>query len=205
MKPKVKICGITNIKDALHAVWGGTDVLGFVFYRKSKRYISPQRAKRIIEILPPWVFKVGLFVNENISSVKKIAQRCKLDFIQLHGDENQAYLRKLKGYHTIKAIRVKDKVDFGGLDNLECDLLLFDTYSRFEFGGTGKKFNWNLSKEIRRIRKPYIISGGLNPYNVHKAVKMFRPYAVDVSSGVESRPGKKDEKLIKNFIKNAKK
>ncbi|MBL7197558.1 MAG: phosphoribosylanthranilate isomerase [Candidatus Omnitrophica bacterium] len=205
MKPKVKICGITNIKDALQSVWCGADALGFVFFKKSKRYINPKEAKKIIEILPPWIFKVGLFVNEKIANVRKIAKDCKLDFIQLHGDENQSYLKKLKGLRIIKAIRIKEKIAFRNLDNLACELLLFDAYSKVEFGGTGRKFNWDVNREIKKIRKPYIISGGLTPFNVHQAVKRFLPYAVDVSSGVERRPGKKDERLIKEFIRNVKK
>lgn len=205
MKPKVKICGITNIEDALDAVWRGADALGFVFFKESKRYIGPKRARNIIEILPPWVFKVGLFVNERVSKVKKIAKYCKLDFVQLHGGEDLAYLRNLKGFRLIRAIRLKDKSAFRNLDNLPCELLLFDVYSNKEFGGTGKIFDWSLSKEIKKIKKPYVISGGLTPLNVHKAVKKFSPYAVDVSSGVEKKPGKKDRKLIKEFIKNAKK
>lgn len=204
MKPKVKICGITNIEDALYSVWCRADALGFVFYKKSKRYISPQKAKEIINILPPLVFKVGLFVNESIPSVKKIAKYCNLDFIQLHGDEKQSYLKKLKGLRLIKAIRLKDKFNPRSVDDLECELILFDTYSK-EFGGTGKSFNWGLNKEIRIVKKPYIISGGLNSSNVGKVVDMFLPYAVDVSSGVEEKPGKKDKALIKEFIKNAKK
>ncbi|MBL7197475.1 MAG: phosphoribosylanthranilate isomerase [Candidatus Omnitrophica bacterium] len=206
MKPKVKICGITNIKDALHSVWCGADALGFVFFKESKRYIRPNDAKKIIEILPPWILKVGLFVNDKITNIIKIAKECGLDFIQLHGDENLTYLRKLKGLRLIKAVRINDRKDiFRNLDNLPCELLLFDTYSKKEFGGTGKTFNWNLKREIRRIKKPYIISGGLTPSNVYRAAKNFLPYAVDVSSGVEKRPGKKDKKLIKEFIKNAKK
>lgn len=205
MKPKVKICGITNMEDALHSVWCGADVLGFVFFKKSRRYIKPQKAKEIIDILPPFVFKVGLFVNENVSKVKKIAKYCKLDFVQLHGDEDDSYLKKLKGLRLIKAIRIKDKDILRRIEDLPCELLLFDSYSELEFGGSGKTFDWNLAKEIRRIKKPYIISGGLTSGNVKKAVKKFSPYAVDVSSGVEKKPGKKEKILMKEFIKNAKK
>lgn len=204
MKPKVKICGITNIKDALTAVWCGADALGFVFFKESNRYISPQRAKQIIQRLAPWIVKVGVFVNEKIPSVNKIAQYCKLDFVQLHGDEDATYLRKLKSLRLIKAVRLKDKASFKNLDRLPCELVLFDTYSRNEFGGTGIKFDWRLAKLIKRIKKPYIVSGGLNTFNVGRAVKKFSPYAVDVSSGVEKLAGKKDAKLIKEFIQNAK-
>jgi len=205
MKPKVKICGITNIKDALDALWCGADLLGFVFYKKSRRYIEPGKAKEIIDILPPFVFKVGLFVNEKVSKIKRIAKYCGLDFIQLHGDEDKKYLKKLKGLRLIKAMRIKDKNTLNNIEDLPCELFLFDSYSKSEFGGTGRAFDWILSKKIRKIKKPYIISGGLTPCNVGKAVKIFLPYAVDVSSGVENKNGKKDKLLMKEFIKNAKK
>jgi len=205
MKSKVKICGITNIRDALNAVWCGADALGFVFYKKSKRYIMPSRAKEIIDILPPWIIKIGLFVNANISQVRSTVKHCKLDYIQLHGDENRKYLNRLKDYRIIKAVRIKNKGSLKNLDNLECEIILFDNFSESEFGGTGSRFDWNLAKLIKKIKKPYIISGGLTPKNVPLAIKKFKPYAVDVSSGVEKSPGKKQKKLIKEFIKNAKK
>jgi phosphoribosylanthranilate isomerase len=204
MKPKVKICGITNIEDALQSVQSGADALGFVFYKKSKRYIKPVNARKIIQSLPPWVIKVGLFVNDKISNIKKVADYCCLDFIQLHGDEDSSYLKKLSNFNIIRAVRLKDGPNIKNLNSLNCTIVLFDSYSP-EFGGAGRKFNWDLSKEIKKIRKPYMISGGLTPLNVSKAVKLFSPFAVDVSSGVEIKPGKKDRILIKEFIKNAKK
>jgi len=205
MKPKVKICGITNIEDALESIWLGADALGFVFFKGSKRYINPRLAKDIVDILPPWIFKVGLFVNEKAPNVKRITKSCKLDFVQLHGDENISYLKKLKDFRLIKAIRIKDKKSLENVNSLPVEMVLFDAYSKSGFGGTGKNFDWSLDREIRKIKKPYIISGGLKPSNVYKAVKKFKSYAVDVSSGVENKPGKKDKKLIKEFIKNAKK
>lgn len=205
MIPKVKICGITNIDDALEAIWSGADALGFVFYKKSKRYIRPSEARKIISILPPWILKVGLFVNEKTTTVKKIAQQCSLDFVQLHGDEDATYLRRLNSLRLIKAIRIQDKQSLKHRDALPCELLLFDTYSQSEFGGTGTAFNWRLAREIKKTQKPYIVSGGLTPKNVAVAVKKFAPYAVDVSSGVEKKPGKKSKRLMKEFIKNAKK
>jgi len=203
MKTKVKICGITNIRDALWAVWAGADALGFVFYKKSHRYILPQRAKEIMSILPPGICKVGLFVNESIASVKCIASLCALDFVQLHGDESISYLKKLKDYRLIKAIRIKNQASLKNIEYIPCEILLLDSFS-FEYGGAGKKFDWNLSRRIKDIKKPFIISGGLNPKNVKEAVRRFHPYAVDVSSGVESSPGKKSRIKIEEFIKNAK-
>lgn len=204
MTPKVKICGITNVSDALQAAWHGADALGFVFYKKSKRYISQVEAKKIIAVLPPWMVKVGVFVNERPATVKKIVKHCALDFVQLHGDEDKEYLQKLSPLRIIKAIRIKDRRSLANVDSLPCELVLLDTYASSEFGGTGRRFDWRLAKSIKGIRKPHIISGGLTPRNVRQAVKMFRPYAVDVSSGVEIKPGKKDKQLIKEFIANAK-
>jgi len=203
MKPKVKICGITNIIDALWSVWAGADALGFVFYKKSHRYISPLQAKKIIDMLPPWIFKVGLFVNENIILVKRIVDMCGLDFIQLHGQESSDYIKKLEGYRIIKAIRIKDKSSLANSDKINSELILLDSFST-EYGGSGMRFDWNLARYIRDIKKPYIISGGLTPQNVKEAVRKFKPYAVDVSSGVEAKIGKKDRKKLQEFIKNAK-
>ena len=205
MVAKVKICGITSAEDACNAVWAGADALGFVFFKDSKRFVSPKEAKKIIDILPPWVVKVGLFVNEKFPAVRKTADYCGLDFVQLHGDETQGYLRQLSALRIIKAIRLQDRNCLVKRDSLSCELLLFDAYSKTEFGGTGTAFDWRLAKEIRKTKKPYIISGGLTPNNVAQAVKIFRPYAVDVSSGVEKTPGKKDKKLMKEFIAHAKK
>ena len=154
MTPKVKICGITNIDDALEAIWSGADALGFVFYKKSKRYIRPSAAREIISILPPWILKVGLFVNEKIANVKKIARHCTLDFVQLHGDEDKAYLERLNALRLIKAIRLRDKESLKHRDDLPCELLLFDTYSPSEFGGTGTAFNWRLAREIKKQKNP---------------------------------------------------
>ena len=203
MRPKVKICGITNIDDAISAIWAGADALGFVFYKKSPRHISPKKAKEIIDILPPWVFKIGLFVNEKGSHVESIAKYCDLDFIQLHGDENVSYLNKLRKLRLIKAIRIKDGFDLKNIENLPCEVVLLDSFSS-KFGGTGKRFDWSLENQIKKIKKPYIVSGGLTSRNVKAAVKKFMPYAVDVSSGVESRPGKKSKQKLKEFVKNAK-
>jgi len=204
MVAKVKICGITSAEDACNAVWAGADALGFVFFKDSKRCILPKEAKKIIDILPPWIFKVGLFVNEEIPAVKKTADYCGLDFVQLHGDETQSYLKELSTLRIIKAIRLRDKDSLVKTDGLACELVLFDAYCATQFGGTGTAFDWRLAKEIRKTKKPYIISGGLTPENVTQAVTMFRPYAVDVSSGVEKAPGKKDKKLMKEFITHAK-
>lgn len=204
MTPKVKICGITTIDDALAALEAGADALGFVFYKKSTRYIKPREARTIIARLPPQVLKVGVFVNEQIATVKNIARQCALDFVQLHGDEDANYLRRLKNFRIIKAIRIRDEKSLGQSDGVPCELLLFDTYSKSGFGGTGTAFDWRLARDIKKTKKPYIISGGLTPKNVAFAVKKFSPCAVDVSSGVEKKPGKKDSRRMKEFIKNAK-
>lgn len=201
---KVKICGITNLADALQAARCGADALGFVFYTGSSRNIQPEEAKDIIARLPARLITVGVFVNEDIAVVKRIVKECGLDCVQLHGNEDNAYLRKLNGLCRIKAIRLKNKSSFQGLERLPVEALLFDTYSSQKFGGTGASFDWKFAPLIKHIQKPYIISGGLAPQNVSEAIKLFKPYAVDVSSGVEARPGKKDKKLLREFIENAK-
>jgi phosphoribosylanthranilate isomerase len=202
---KVKICGITNIDDALCAVNLGADFLGFVFYNKSPRYISPVNAKRIIQQLPKIVNKVGVFVNAREKTVKKIARSCELNYIQLHGDEGSSYCHRVVGrikkdLKIIKAFRIKDADSLKDITDYEVDAYLLDTYDKKVYGGSGKSFNWNLISKVKNLNLPIILSGGLNPKNVKKAVKRLRPYAVDVSSGVEKSVGKKDYKLMKDFI-----
>jgi phosphoribosylanthranilate isomerase len=202
---KVKICGITNKDDAFKALKFGADALGFVFYKKSPRCISPSRARNIIEVLPPFVSTVGVFVNEKLGALNEITAFCGLTGVQLHGDEDHHYCHRLKRYNVriIKGFRVDNLFDFKVADKFDVDARLFDTYQENQFGGTGKVFNWELLKSAD-LRGPVILSGGLNPDNVAEAIRTIRPYAVDVSSGVESEPGKKDHAKLELFIRNAK-
>ncbi len=200
---RVKICGITNAKDAEDAVSFGADALGFIF-AKSPRRIAPAEARKIIKTLGPWVAAVGVFVNESPEKIKRIASFCGLSVIQLHGDESPADVKKLSDFKLIKAFRVGEGFDFSFLRKYAVDAFLFDTKIEGLFGGSGRKFDWNVLKS-KKMGKPLILSGGLDPSNVRKAVSLLFPYGVDVSSGVERSPGKKDSEKVKEFIRNAKK
>lgn len=203
MRTRVKICGITNLKDAKAAVEIGADALGFVFYKKSPRRISVRDAKYIIENLPPFVERIGVFVNERKETVKKIIKKCNLSAVQFHGDETPKYCSSFKGLKVTKAIRIKDKKSFKKLTSFNnVGAILLDAFQEQKFGGTGKCFDWKLLRKYKKNKLPIILSGGLRPDNVTQAIRSVRPYAVDVSSGIESRPGKKDTRLMKAFFEN---
>ena len=202
MTVRIKICGITNEKDALAAAKFGADALGFIF-ASSPRRISAERAREIIKVLPPSVQTVGVFVDEDPKMVSSIAAMCDLDFLQLHGGESLDYC---KGFdrRVIKAVRLQRRDD---LENLSkyihvVDALLLDTYVPNKLGGTGITFDWQLAVEARRYGR-IILAGGLNPENVAAAIRMVRPYAVDASSGLEQSPGAKDHEKMAKFISEA--
>ena len=201
---KVKICGITNLDDARSAVAAGCDALGFVFYRKSPRHISPEDVSGIIRKLPGKIVKVGVFVDEKAQRIKNIAKLCRLDFVQLHGRESVNFCKKLKGLKIIKAFRVKGTIDENDISRYKVKAYLFDTYVKSKAGGTGKSFNWSLLCGIKRTKTPVFLSGGISSKNVKKAVKTVKPQWVDVSSSVEKLPGRKDAKKVREFIKAAK-
>lgn len=190
---RVKICGITNLEDALNAVKLGADALGFVF-APSSREINPEKAKEIVEKLPPWVSTVGVFVDEKPSRVMQIVNQCKLDYAQLHGDESPEYCGQL----DIKVIKTI-KTEIKRIPEYDVPGILLDISK-----GTGKVFDWDLAVEAKKYGKPIILSGGLTPENVKKAIKKVKPYGVDVSTGVESGPGKKDCEKMKLFIQESK-
>ncbi|MFH1027740.1 MAG: phosphoribosylanthranilate isomerase [Pseudomonadota bacterium] len=198
---KIKICGITNIEDALAAVEAGADALGFVFYNKSPRNISPDQAALLIRRLPPFVQTVGLFVNEELEVVNGIADRCGLDIVQLHGDESPAYCSGVRR-RLIKAFRVKDETCLDLINDYDVAACLLDAWSPTAYGGTGKTFNWEIAAAAAASKR-IILAGGLTPENVAAAVKAVRPYAVDVSSGVESAPGIKDREKMRSLVRNA--
>ncbi len=200
---RVKICGITNPEDALFAVEAGADALGFVFYEKSPRYVRPKEARLIAKKLPPFVTTVGVFVDEEPGRVMDIAREAGLGAIQLHGHETPAYCTHM-GLSVIKALRIRDEGDILAMASYEVSAFLLDAYKEGEMGGTGEVFDWNFAIKAKEGKTPVILSGGLTPENVAKAVKKVRPYAVDVSSGVESRPGVKDRDKVSAFIKKAK-
>ncbi|HHT9114452.1 MAG: phosphoribosylanthranilate isomerase [Planctomycetes bacterium] len=199
---RVKICGITNNEDAHAAVEYGADALGFVF-AKSPRQITKGQARDIIEKLPPFVSPVGVFVDEMANKIKEICDFCGIHTVQLHGNEPPLYLNDLKEYKIIKAFRVKEEDDLKPLENYKPHAFLLDSYVKGVMGGTGVSFNWEIARQAHKYGT-IILSGGLTPENIKEAIQMVKPYAVDVSSGVESSPGKKDKLLVKRFIANAK-
>jgi len=198
---RVKICGITNSEDALLAVKLGADVLGFIF-ADSPRQITPEKVKSIIYDLPPFIKTVGVFVNEEPEKIKEVQLECGLDLIQLHGDESPKQCQELRPY-SIKALRIKDEKDIEGIDKYKGTVraIHLDTYQKGKAGGTGKTFDWSLALKAKETGIPIILAGGLCPENIHEAITMVKPYAVDISSGVEERPGKKNPDLMKALFK----
>jgi len=200
---KVKICGITNLADALAAIRSGAEMLGFVF-AESPRRIPVNKAAAIIRGAGIGFSPVGVFVDEDLSEVRRIMSHCRLAAVQLHGSEPAGYIRRLRAYvPVIKAVRIGDESDVGSLEEIDADAVLVDSKSDRAKGGTGQAFDWELLAE-RKISLPLIVSGGLRPENVRQAVKRFRPFAVDASSGVERKPGLKDHEKVRSFIENAK-
>lgn len=195
---KVKICGITNLEDALLACVSGADALGFNFYEKSPRFISPDRAREIITTLPPFVTRVGVFVNMPLESLQKLSKELDLNLVQLHGDESPEYCRALK-VPFIKVFRVDEYFDWQILRKYPTRTFLLDTYRKGMYGGTGATFDWRVAREARNFGR-IILSGGLTPENVAAALDAVRPYAVDVCSGVEQAPGKKDPEKLRAFM-----
>jgi len=198
---RVKICGITNVEDAMLAIEAGADALGFVF-ASSLRRITPEEARNIIAHLPPMVQKIGVFVDENPETINSISDFCSLDWIQLHGSE-PARVRELINRPVIKGLRIKDESSLQALETYNDYFLLLDSYHPEKSGGTGIVSDWDLVSRVARQR-PIILAGGLNAENISEAIGRVKPYAVDASSGIESYPGKKDRSLVKQFITRAK-
>jgi phosphoribosylanthranilate isomerase len=188
---QIKICGITNKEDALCAAKLGATALGFIFYPPSPRNIKPADARKIVSVLSDELVKVGVFVNESVTEVKRIVEYCGLDMIQLHGDESPAYCREFPVSQVIKAVEFKNDDDFNQASGYDVAAILVDSRHAGLYGGTGKKANWELACRIKN-KKTLIISGGLNEGNITEAIKAVLPNALDINSGVEFRPGKKD-------------
>ncbi len=195
---KVKICGITNIEDALLCESLGADALGFIFYKGSKRFVEPDDAGKIISELSPFTLKVGVFLNESSEEINKTAKEIKLNAVQLHGNENPDMTSKIN-LPAIKSFRINDGFDFSILKEYENVSYLFDTYSEKEYGGTGKTFNWELIPD--ELRSKIILSGGISVNNIEEIYNNIKPAAVDLSSSLESKPGKKDKEKVKEFFK----
>jgi len=199
MKTQVKICGITNLADAQAAVEAGADALGFNFYEKSPRFVSLETAAEISKQLPPFVLRVGVFVNPAAELVTRAIGDCNLSLLQFHGEETSEFCTQF-GLMSLKAFRVRDAESLKQLADFQTDAFLLDAHSKHGLGGTGEKFNWDLAVAAQQFGKPIFLAGGLTPENVADAVKKVRPFAVDVSSGVESAPGKKDAAKMLAFI-----
>ena len=199
---RVKICGMTNLEDAQCAVAAGADALGFVFYKKSPRYVHPEKVQQIVSALPPFVTTVGLFVNADPDTIIQTMRITGLSTIQLHGDESPEDCC-LDPYPVIKAVRVKGADSLTGVENYHVSALLLDAWNDQQYGGTGESFDWQLAKKMTGCL-PIILAGGLTPDNVAQAIEVVNPYAVDVSSGVEESPGCKDHNKIREFIKKVK-
>lgn len=196
LKTLVKICGITNKADALLAVEMGADALGFVFYEASKRFVSPDRAREIISGLPPFVVKCGVFVRESRERILEIKDYCNLDRVQVYYDDISLCGKPIPAA-TIMAFRIRNGEDLKKAEVSEYFPLL-DSYNEKTHGGSGTKFNWDLLKDFGR---PFILAGGINASNIDEALKL-NPYAIDMASGIESEPGRKDpEKMLKIFEK----
>lgn len=198
LKIKVKICGITRLTDGLAAAEAGAAAIGLVFYPKSPRYIEPKQAADLIAQLPPLLTVVGLFVNTPTQEINQIADFCRLDAIQLHGDESPEGCRGLNR-RVIKALRIAQPGDLALAAAYPVSALLLDAKVTGHYGGTGESFDWGMLTEFTPSR-PWILAGGLTPENVGDALRRVRPYAVDLSSGVESAPGVKDPAKIRKFF-----
>jgi phosphoribosylanthranilate isomerase len=203
---KVKICGITNLDDALHAVECGADALGFNFYKKSSRFISPADAREITGQFPDGVLRVGVFVNEHVDRIAETVRLTELDAIQLHGDESPAFVRELRervACEVIKAFRVSPEFIAESVFQYGANTILLDGFSLDSRGGTGETFDWKIAKQLSSHLNVYL-AGGLSADNVRTAISQVRPYAVDACSLLESAPGKKDPQKVRRFILEAK-
>lgn len=198
----VKICGITNLDDALAAVDAGAEALGFNFWPRSPRYISPANAREITDQLPPSVLRVGVFVNEELQSLLRVASEANLNAIQLHGDETPDYCKHLTGRYVIKAFGATNQINWDAVDRYNVDAIMLDSKDDILRGGTGRVFDWNLAQRERQsVKSPALfLAGGLSPENVGVAIATVRPYAVDACSSLETTPGKKNHERVRAFI-----
>jgi phosphoribosylanthranilate isomerase len=197
---KVKICGLTNYRDAAAAMDMGADILGFNFYPKSPRFITPEKAMKIIKKLPAFVDIAGVFVNAPFDKIQETIEQCQLDWIQLHGDESPQFCQSFVSVSvkTMKALRVRDQADIDRANSFFTDAILLDAFHPEKYGGTGLTFDWNI---IGHIGKRVFLAGGINPDNAAAAVELG-VYGIDVCSGIESQPGKKDYKKMRKLFDN---
>ncbi len=194
---KVKICGITNTDDALLCQDCGADALGFIFYKGSKRYIEPEKAAGIIRMLSPFTMKAGVFVNESAGEINRIASLAALNVVQLHSNGNSGQEEKIN-YPVIESYRIKNDFDFSELYKSAAPYFLLDSHSDKEYGGTGKRFDWQMIPPDLKSR--IILAGGVSVENLEEIVKKIKPAAIDLSSSLESEPGRKDKAKVKEFF-----
>ncbi|MEI7473158.1 MAG: phosphoribosylanthranilate isomerase [bacterium] len=205
---KIKICGITNTKDALYLSNKDLWAMGFIFVKETPRYISFETAKKIIRLVPANVEKIGVFVNPEIEEIKKTVEIANITKIQLHGEESADFCKQvneLTGLEVIKAFRIGNLYDIKAVKLYQSvvNTILLDSYSKGQHGGSGKSFNWDLAKSLSDSDFNIILAGGINPDNVNEAITTVKPFAVDISSGVEASKGKKDHKKIDLLFENA--
>ena len=203
----VKICGITNLEDARLCVELGADAIGFNFYSKSPRYITPETVRVIVEQLPVHLLTIGVFVDASPNLIEEAVQTAGLGGVQLHGNETPEFARALRESlkrQIIKAFRVSSDFKAEDVLHFDVDAILLDAYSPERYGGTGETFDWEIAKRVRGIFPKMYLAGGLSPDNLRLAMAEVAPFAVDVSSSVESSPGKKDPALLRRFIAEAK-
>ena len=197
----VKICGITNLEDAVAAVAAGAGALGFNFYKPSPRYITPQSAREIIEQLPDSVLKVGVFVNEDSPEiVRNIANESGITALQLHGDESPEYCSELADKHIIKCLSVSNNFDKQMTERYQVDAIMLDTKHKTLRGGTGRAFDWSIAQQVAKIVPKLYLAGGLSPENVADAIKTVCPFAVDACSSLEDQPGKKNHERMRALV-----
>jgi len=202
MSVKVKICGITSVADGLAAVDAGADMIGLMFYERSPRHVSFATAAEISQALPPFIVKVGVFVNPSEDVVLRAIGDCGVSLLQFHGEESPEFCTQF-GVMSMKAFRVRDAESLAVLPSYQTDAWLLDAFSPDAHGGTGAKFNWDLATEAKLMGRPIFLAGGLTPENVGDAVRQVQPFGVDVSSGVESAPGRKDHRKVRAFVQAA--
>lgn len=210
MRGRVKFCGITSIEDRDNAIKAGADAIGIVFFKPSRRFVSIEKAENILKGIPPFVSSVGVFVNEDLEFIEECVERCSLDAVQIHGDEDVRYCLefnalKLKGVKLIKAIRVRNRESLAIIEDCPVDAFLLDSYSHAAYGGGGLGFDRSLAIIAKEYGKNIIVSGGLTPDNVYEVIKEVMPYGVDVSSGIESSPGNKSLELMEEFMAQVRK
>ena len=196
---EIKICGITNMEDASFVATCGADAIGFIFYQKSPRYVAPEKVKKIIDTIPTEITKIGVFVNHDVAEVKQTIDYCALDLVQFHGDEPPAYCGQFPRSHVIKTFAPRTEDDLSKIREYQVKAILVDAHDPVRYGGTGRQADWRLAAKVKATH-PLILAGGLSMANIKEAAEQSSPHAVDISSGVEIEPGKKDHQKVKAII-----